>query len=694
MTTSRGLEAHATALRQAVHDALAETLTATDIELTDDDRTALAECLVAATKPEADLVARLGDRSLLRLVAFDADRIQEWVFASERIQVARGASATLENVDRQALETLLANDDLRAVGLRGVVYAAGGGGLVIATPTAPIADQERILREALETTVNPKASGPRLTFTCAAVDVTGVMLETSKPRPLEDTGAGRLDRYRIVDGFSGVFARLRIALREKKDSGLGAFEAASEFVPLDGRALDRCPSCYRVPAGTTRIRADEASWCDRCVELRKRDRSSSTSAGNKDKNPENSATTFVDVAESDRGRGYLAYLAADGDDFGHRFESLRSLDQVMAFSVVVTDVFAAARADVAKFVERHTKKQSASASLLSGGDEIVFVLPADVAPAAAIVLTHAVERRLRALPGPDDKSFPGPVAKALRSATISTGLVIAPPTYPVALMRRDAAQLQRQAKRSPADRGPKPSTIAWTFLTDGAPRPTASGDHHVRLGETSVAAFEHKLAEVTLAMTLPRTKEEARRNLIGPDVPKSVLRPIVALAEREERAGLDAHGTATSTLPPTARRTVDRVVAGFFRYQLARSPELRRWWDQPAVRGRRPAHAVEEWLGTGGRQRLASLLDWLSLAPIAGPATSPEGRRLEGKKREKPKPRKTRQPTAKKTVEPKTPAISDDATKDVVEAATSDAIDAPVASPSSPDSPPTEPTAS
>jgi len=84
--------------------------------------TAAARAVVVGEPLPGAFTQALGDAPACAFVSFDADQIQRWVFASERVQVTKGASQTLEflqvreNVDRMVREI---------DGLQGVIYAAG-----------------------------------------------------------------------------------------------------------------------------------------------------------------------------------------------------------------------------------------------------------------------------------------------------------------------------------------------------------------------------------------------------------------------------------------------------------------------------------------------------------------------------------------------------------------------------------------
>jgi hypothetical protein len=94
------------------------------------EATEAARAVIAGRGLPEPLLPRFADRPVCALVSFDADRIQQWVFASQRVQVAKGASLTLDRLNQSVRERAS-----EIPGIYGVVYSAGGGGMLFAAAT-------------------------------------------------------------------------------------------------------------------------------------------------------------------------------------------------------------------------------------------------------------------------------------------------------------------------------------------------------------------------------------------------------------------------------------------------------------------------------------------------------------------------------------------------------------------------------
>jgi hypothetical protein len=545
----------------------------------------------------ASIASRFGSDPVCSLVNFDADHIQNWVFASERVQVAQGASATLHAINRSVAEGVR-----QIQGIHGVVYSAGGGGILLGDAGMDSPELETRVRNWLE------AESRELTFTVISLPLFPRDLGPgSEARPLPSADIAGLDRFEVVDGLAGALVRLQVKVREAKDARpRHGGPALLAFQP--GTASERCPSCNRRPPSRS-PRDDDGpeTWCHWCRSLRRAARSLSPDSRERYARG-SSSLTFADLAEaSSRRRQYLGFVAIDGNGMGSIGQSARDLLQLRAFSEATTAVYESARRKVEDvlargFLESGWDPSEASLSLLSGGDEITLVLPAAAAPLVTVEILREIEAGFDLACGPGGllreafRNQPGLLSR-LQRAGAAAGLVTASPQYPVRLLRRYANELQKEAKRACALRGSR-SGVAWMLLTDSSPLSEGPLMENTP-ADLELVGFESFLSEA-------RATQEAA-------VPRAALQRLVN-QYREE----DEH---LSSLSPGAEReaVLNPLAANFFRYQLARSRELQRWWKTVAPpEDNLPPNldAVGAWFESGGGRRLEKLVDLLSLEPF------------------------------------------------------------------------------
>ncbi len=576
--------------------------------LSADQAAEAARAVVAGHGLPAAVAARFGETPVCTLVSFDADRIQAWVFASERVQVAKGASQTLDRLNQTLRERALA-----IPGVHGIVYSAGGGGMLFAGASAasspPLARQlEERVRDRLE------ANSHELTFTVVALPLCSRDLLPSAPAI---SLSGALHRFTVVDGLRGALTRLQVELRARKDAAPRRGGAGVQLLARPGAASERCPSCGRRPPGADPLVDDgPQSWCGWCRGLRQ----VCLDGGRQPREPRHGtprSPTFSDLAESSpRRRRYLGFVAVDGNGMGSVLQGVRDLVQLRAFSEVTSHIYSAARAGVEAvlaggFLDPLWDPADAYLSLLSGGDEITVVLPAAAAPLTALTLLRSVESGFdaAAVRGGllhDAFEHDAPLLAKLAHAGAAAGLVIAQPSYPVRLLRRYADTLQKQAKAACAARGSR-SGVAWSLLTDSSPLPEGTTGA-TEPGDLDLDSFEQ----------LWREAREARDSAL----PRAALQRLVNQYRDED--------DSLRSLPAGAarREALDRLAANFFRYQLARNSALAAWWEAVAPAGAalgRPAaeDPVAAWFGAGGGRKLAQLVDLLSIEPFPDAAGPP-----------------------------------------------------------------------
>lgn len=558
---------------------------------------AAADVVSGREFPQA-LAARFGGDPICSLVNFDADHIQSWVFASERVQVAQGASATLHAINRN-----VARDARDVRGIFGTIYSAGGAGILLGDAGVAPAELEERVRTWLE------AESRELTFTVVSLPLFASDFgPSSEAKQLPPAGVAGLNRFQWVTGLAGALMRLQVKVREAKDARPRRGGPPITLVIRPGAESERCPSCNRrPPSRSSRDDDGPETWCLWCQSMRKTARS--LAPGREERRARGGrALTFSDLAEaSNRRRKYLGFVAIDGNAMGSIGQGVRDLLQLRAFSEATTGVYESARGTVEKvldqgFLEPGWKPSDASLSLLSGGDEITLVLPAAAAPLVAAETLRAIEEGFERACAPGGllhEAFRGdPVLfERLQRAGAAAGVVTASAQYPVRLLRGYANELQKEAKRACALGGFR-SGISWRLLTDSSPLTEGLATEETP-ADLSLNGFMSFLREA-------QATQEAR-------VPRAALQRLVN-QYREEDEGLQ-------TLPegPEREKTLNSLAANFFRYQLARSRELKAWWNAIASSSDaalQSGDAVDAWFQTGGRPRLERMTDLLSLDPF------------------------------------------------------------------------------
>ncbi len=237
----------------------------------------------------------------LALVGFDADSIQEQVFASPRPVTIAGASQRLRRWDQG-----LADKD-EFSGRPVVPLFSGGGQATLLT----LEEHAPAVIDALEKQYESDTLGS--TATAAFVPATLASLASGNAVAggvrLSDAHAARIGwSPEGGGGFGGVVSRLSAALRARKGRARGA-----PGYLLGAGSAARCEECAARP------RDQRRTLCERCVKNR--------SLGGTAKSEWESAQTFEVVAKES---GLLAFVAADGRGVGAVIQSLRTVAQSCA----------------------------------------------------------------------------------------------------------------------------------------------------------------------------------------------------------------------------------------------------------------------------------------------------------------------------------------------------------------------------
>jgi hypothetical protein len=469
----------------------------------------------------------------LALLRFDADRIAEFVFESSRPPVVAGASAILRALNR-LIGSGEADPTTRQLGLedpllaRWVVYSGGGDGLLL-VPASEAAAIARTL-EGLFARATRGALGVTVAWVEASVSE---FLEQAVGEALREESEG----VRLVSGTPALLSRLHDRIRVRKDA------QPLRSVPVLGDL--RCESCRdraaRPELSIAELFGREAEGANSflCVECENRWRVGRTVI---------ERASFEAVAEAvpdGRGRAdRLGLLYADGNGLGALFQRLRSLAELRFLSRAVTAVFAGlderVRSRFGELAARAGAPELPWISLLAGGDEGIWILPAAVAVDVAERLPAWLAEQERAVPGL--RAELEGVAEA--GLSVGMGLTLASYAFPVRYQYELAQQLQKNAKKRAVE------------------TPTSWLDFH----------------EVVDASPMSGELEKARTLLYGTDEPGFLRtgRPYRAAGLsglRERLREAQAAQVSSSQLRGLARaaREGQAVFLNTLRYQLGRS---------------------------------------------------------------------------------------------------------------------------
>jgi hypothetical protein len=502
-----------------------------------EERTRALAALVAgqAARPcLAEATAGLFGKPPVALVSFDADRIKDYILATAKLAEMRGASAAVrrELGSNSVAEWLRAELGQREAASCVVLFAGGGSGLLI-TPAS--------LAEKVEKLIEGKFAEMTHGGTCTAVSAAfwPEELVWGKPMPPGAGGQGlALSGALWSEGdkplpFGALVGHLGVRLRRKK---MGKFAGAS-FTALPG-IIHRCESCGLNPAemageakdqpvagnaGETdgppspekpprRERPGTEGLCRSCLSKRDYgDKHSHLEALSIDevvgKPPENESSS-----SEDRGRpGYVAVAHFDANGLGVRLENLPTAEAVVEFSLAVGEIFQACRGHVVGTLElagvqagpQHEKKPGRYQAPLFGGDDLLLILPADKAVKAVESAMDFLNTRFSA-----GKPTVAPAVRdALTKVSVSCGLVLAPPHFPMSLLFDYAQKMLDSAKDEsyrltsrpgpasdkahggPSPGGPTgapatsptyPATVDYLFLKDSSPLPVSPAESRER----------------------------------------------------------------------------------------------------------------------------------------------------------------------------------------------------------------------
>ena len=430
------------------------------------------------------------------LVAFDTDRIKDYVFGTDKLKEIRGASALLDRLNREETPRLVGGD---------LVFANGGAGLVM-TDSALARGIVQSVRRAYHQNTH-------------SASITGVTVE------LSEDGEGR-----IADELE--LARLR--MRATKDS------PTRPTLPLAHPLLHFCDSCGIHGADT---QDGDDMLCASCDCKRQEDRAVKENIrrwASKEQEPNRRhlwgrlvheldargypltshrrPDDFQELGRLSSPSGYMALIYADGDGMGREIEGITTREEMQRFADVVDDsIFEVVAEAISTHLQPEERDSWPFDVLLLGGDDLVMVTRAQSAIRVAL---HLVEHFTK-LTG----------RKWHRPLNLSASVVLAHVNYPIGALLNLAESGLKFAKNEGARRrreGQEFEGGLLNFLVVNSANHLDYGQYHKRTLKCeegrrtfyrtqrpyTVGGMHDLLDKVQSVSGVPRTKLEQLRTAV------------------------------------------------------------------------------------------------------------------------------------------------------------------------------------
>ena len=352
------------------------------------------------------------------LIAFDTDRVKDYVFATSKLKEMRGASALLDYLNRKKMVELVGGDR---------IYANGGGGLFIAdTEQADSVIQavQRVYRQETHT-----------------ASITGVAVKLPEPVDGDIEEQLKLIRYRLraeKDSQSAPALLLTHPLLHFCNS------CGTQYAETYDDDDLLCASCQTKRQMDDRIKQDIRAWVsgkyppdeNRLWGRLIRDLKGQGYPVSGRERPKD----FEELSKLSSPTGYMALIYADGDNMGREIEQITDRDKLQQFANAVDNSLYQA---VTQAIHEHLQPQPDAQTwpfdvLLLGGDDLVMVTRAQ----SGIEVALNVVERFSEL---TEKSW----GKRLN---LSASVAIAHTNYPIGLLLQLAESGLKFAKREGARR--------------------------------------------------------------------------------------------------------------------------------------------------------------------------------------------------------------------------------------------------
>jgi|GEM_PF-2941139 len=494
----------------------------------------------------------------LAVVAFDTPGIQKYVFAVTRPVLVYGGSRIVEKFTAPEEEgdgepgSVYEVLQEFAIDPRPVVYAGGGGGLIVVAKS-----QAADLCEALASKLYEATAG-ELKTAVASLAVWPFDLGPDNREALSsDSLASLFDTPN--SGASAYLATISavnaLLLRERS-------RAAVFKKTLHGHEnKERCRACRVNPIAPENRNINDEKL-QRCTACNKR-----YQEGRKGKRRSEQAESFQEIVDEDD----MAVVYADGANVGDVFGRLESLLQYQVFSATLQEAF---RHNMLAAIEQSLSTREDPVAdrdryqmPISGGDDLLVVLPAwaafDLVLAFVTQVHHLFDLENNPKLGAVFHDAPEGLRKRINLFGVGVGIAVAKHTLPIRSLVDCSTQLLKSAKLKIHESQKDPesverSAVDFMLLTSGSPLGSRVEEVRRRLYEVIAAESD---GEPHLRLTSrPYTFSDFRKFRDDVDILRTHVETSQVYMLREEVG----RGYSTSL--------------NFWRYQIARSDEKKKGW--------------------------------------------------------------------------------------------------------------------
>ncbi|MEW6457050.1 MAG: hypothetical protein AB1410_10110 [Acidobacteriota bacterium] len=341
---------------------------------------------------DKNIIKSCEENGYISIIGFDADKIQEYVFATSKPIEIGGASEIVRELNKDQIFKWIKEID-NMLTEENVIYAHGGGGLII----SPVSNADKIIKK-IEDEFHKASVTASLTAEKIEVQV-----------------------KEIENNFSTIFKHLSEKLRFKKDQKLAISSYSIRIPPY----FKRCGSCgvYPVTQYDYKYRDEEERYiCDSCFNKRKKFREKILSSG---LTLENIVKENKENSEED----YLAIIYADGHNTGSILETF-TLPEFREFPEKLYEI----SREILEDTINELKLKHRYIAPVIGGDDLVLLLPAKKSILAIRKIIDKFRTQIKFI----DK---------LKHLSLDIGLVIASHHFPIRYLFQYVNALMKNAKR-------------------------------------------------------------------------------------------------------------------------------------------------------------------------------------------------------------------------------------------------------
>jgi hypothetical protein len=328
------------------------------------------------------------------LLAFDTDRIKEYVFATDVLKEIRGASNILDTLNRQEMPRCVSGT---------CYYAHGGAGLFVVATDDATACIRRVRQVYAE-----KTGG--------AVTITGVEI------PLPD----HFDtaHHNIQTLWKHLGYKLKAAKARNPAVRTSVTHPLLHFGHADGTFY------------ATDIDDEEGTLISTASTLKRQRNDEIRQQARQKGQP--LAEDFDTIAAASLPSNYFALLYADGDGLGQALEACTTLPEIRRVATGIDSILQRVKTEA---LEQHGVASNQADTLLHGGDDLILAVPAHKALDIALYINDGFQRQTQQRLG--------------TAYTLSIAIVWAHATFPFGTWLDIAESTLKFAKREGAKRSHK-----------------------------------------------------------------------------------------------------------------------------------------------------------------------------------------------------------------------------------------------